>query len=211
MEQSQCPGCRERDARIAALAERVAELEGRINDLTKTPLPPRPGAALPKGPAKSMNRSLALRPLRKDEIQQLKAGLRSSRGFTVRRSQILLARAKGFTPTQIASVVGCGQFTVTKVIREFHARGIVYLRESQHLVGPHRPGRPSIEEREPGITIALERLLQDEIAGDPMGGATWVRSSLRKLAKALSSRSSAVGVLLLADREGVLDRLVLVP
>ncbi len=48
----QCPGCRERDARIAALEERVAALEGRLNDLTKPRLPPRPGAALTKGPPK---------------------------------------------------------------------------------------------------------------------------------------------------------------
>lgn len=48
----QCPGCRERDARIAALEARVAELEGRLNDLTRPPIPPRPGAALPKGPPK---------------------------------------------------------------------------------------------------------------------------------------------------------------
>jgi transposase len=48
----QCPGCRERDARIAALEARVAQLEGRLNDLTKPPLPPRPGAALPQGPTK---------------------------------------------------------------------------------------------------------------------------------------------------------------
>src|SRR5438067_2680029 len=47
-----CPGCRERDARIAALEARVAELEGRLNDLTKPRVPPRSRAALPKGPAK---------------------------------------------------------------------------------------------------------------------------------------------------------------
>jgi transposase len=52
MEQPQCPGCRERDTRIAALEERVAALEGRLNDLIKPSVPPRPGAALPKGPAK---------------------------------------------------------------------------------------------------------------------------------------------------------------
>ncbi len=40
----------QRDARIAALEARVAQLEGRLNDLTKLPLPPRPDAALPKGP-----------------------------------------------------------------------------------------------------------------------------------------------------------------
>jgi transposase len=66
MDQTLCPGCRERDAciaaleaqcragdaRVVALEKRVAELEGRLNDLTKPPLPPRPGAALPKAPAR---------------------------------------------------------------------------------------------------------------------------------------------------------------
>src|SRR5262249_32341319 len=52
MEQPQCPGCRERDARIAALEARIGELEGRVNDLTKPPVPPRPGAALPNAPGK---------------------------------------------------------------------------------------------------------------------------------------------------------------
>jgi transposase len=48
----ECPGCRERDARIAALGAKVAELEGRLHDLTKPPVPPRPAPALPKAPAK---------------------------------------------------------------------------------------------------------------------------------------------------------------
>jgi transposase len=52
MEQPQCPGCRERDARIAALEAKVADLEGRVNDLTKPVVPPRPGGALPKAPPK---------------------------------------------------------------------------------------------------------------------------------------------------------------
>jgi|SRR5580692_4211086 transposase len=50
--EAECRGCRERDARIAALEERLAELEGRMRDLTKPPEPPRPAPALPKGPAK---------------------------------------------------------------------------------------------------------------------------------------------------------------
>src|SRR5262249_61925899 len=52
MEQPGCPGCRERDARIAALEARVAALEARLNDLLEPRTPPRPAAALPKGPAK---------------------------------------------------------------------------------------------------------------------------------------------------------------
>jgi transposase len=52
MEQPECPGCRERDARLAVLEARVAELEARLHDLLKPPSAPRPPAALPKGPAK---------------------------------------------------------------------------------------------------------------------------------------------------------------
>ena len=53
MEQTPCPGCRERDARIAELEARVQELEGRFHDLTKPPTPPRAPSAMPKPPAKT--------------------------------------------------------------------------------------------------------------------------------------------------------------
>jgi transposase len=52
MEAPECTGCRERDARIAALEAKVAQLEAMVHDLTKPPLPPRPAPTLPKGPAK---------------------------------------------------------------------------------------------------------------------------------------------------------------
>jgi len=53
MEQLQCPGCRERDARIAELEARVSELEGLFHDLTKRPTPPRPSEPMPKAPGKT--------------------------------------------------------------------------------------------------------------------------------------------------------------
>src|SRR5262245_18878864 len=135
-----------------------------------------------------MSRALALRPLTADETRLLKAGLRSPKGMTVRRSQILLASAKGYSPTQIASVVGCNGITVTRVISDFHARGVASVHEERRQSGPRRPSRPRIEEREPGITAALERLVTNEIAGDPMGRASWVRSSLSKLSNALAAQ-----------------------
>ena len=47
-------------------------------------------------------------------------------------------------------------------------------------------GRKSIEKIDPAIIPALERLLSDEIAGDPMTEQRWVRSSLRLLSKQLA-------------------------
>ena len=46
-------------------------------------------------------------------------------------------------------------------------------------------GRKLIEEKDPAIVPALERLLADEIAGDPMTEQKWIRSSLRMLSKKL--------------------------
>jgi DNA-binding NarL/FixJ family response regulator len=70
-----------------------------------------------------MRRALALRSLTADETRELKLGARSTKGMTVRRSQILLASARGYSPTQIASVLGCNASTVTYVISDFHAAG----------------------------------------------------------------------------------------
>jgi hypothetical protein len=46
-------------------------------------------------------------------------------------------------------------------------------------------GRKLTEEKDPAIVPALERLLADEIAGDPMTEQKWIRSSLRVLSKKL--------------------------
>jgi len=46
-------------------------------------------------------------------------------------------------------------------------------------------GRKLIEEKDPAIVTALERLLADEIACDPMTEQKWIRSSLRMLSRKL--------------------------
>jgi hypothetical protein len=52
-----------------------------------------------------------------------------------------------------------------------------------------RPGAgPKLAEvKDPGIVAALERLLADEVAGDPMSEQRWVRSSLRRLSEQLKA------------------------
>jgi hypothetical protein len=65
------------------------------------------------------------------------------------------------------------------------------LRCTPSIVGQRyrirRPGggRKLTEAKQPGIMAALERLLADEEAGDPMGEQRWIRSSLRRLSECL--------------------------
>jgi hypothetical protein len=56
----------------------------------------------------------------------------------------------------------------------------------QHRIRRPGGGRKLIEQIDPAIIPALERLLADEIAGDPMTEQKWVRSSLRVLSKRLA-------------------------
>jgi hypothetical protein len=55
-----------------------------------------------------------------------------------------------------------------------------------------RRGPPPVEKRDPAIINALEKLLADEVAGDPMNELKWVRISLRQLEKALNERGHKI-------------------
>jgi DNA-binding NarL/FixJ family response regulator len=70
---------------------------------------------------------LFVRPLTEKERAELEAGRRSSQGFTVRRSQMLLASAKGESTTRIAKLLGCNDQTVRNAIHDFHQRGLAAL------------------------------------------------------------------------------------
>lgn len=63
-----------------------------------------------------------------------------------------------------------------------------HRRYGTQLYRIRRPGggRKLIEEIDPAIVSTLERLLADEIAGDPMTEQRWIRSSLRMLSKQLA-------------------------
>lgn len=54
-------------------------------------------------------------------------------------------------------------------------------------------GRPRTEDKYPGIEAALEEMLADEIAGDPLSERKWVRSSTRQLSKRLKEAGYKVG------------------
>src|SRR5258707_11195201 len=87
-----------------------------------------------------MEMSMTLRvwvdPVRAGERARLVAGLRSSVALHPRRSQILLASARGEQAPQIARHLGCAAQTVRNAIAALNARGPAALRKGSSR--PHR-------------------------------------------------------------------------
>jgi transposase len=75
-----------------------------------------------------MKEPIFIRSLTDTECPILRAGLRASDAFTLRRSQILLQSEAGHTPRQIARQLGCTDQTVRNLIRAFEAEGVACLR-----------------------------------------------------------------------------------
>ena len=71
-----------------------------------------------------MRRPIFVRPLTRVERDRLEAGLHSQDVYVVRRSQILLASARGEWVPRIAATLGCNDQTVRNVIREFERDGL---------------------------------------------------------------------------------------
>jgi transposase len=75
-----------------------------------------------------MQAPLFVRALTADERAALEVGLRSARGFTVRRCHSLLASAEGQHTTAIARLLQCNDQTVRNAIDAFHRRGLAALQ-----------------------------------------------------------------------------------
>ena len=75
-----------------------------------------------------MQAPLFVRPLTQQEQAELEAGRRSSQGFTVRRSQMMLASAQGKSTPTIARLIGCSDQTVRNAICDFQQRGLAALQ-----------------------------------------------------------------------------------
>lgn len=67
---------------------------------------------------------IQVRTITEEELSRLKAGLRNSESFVVRRCQILLASRRGKTPAKIADQLGCSDQHVRNVIKAFNEGGI---------------------------------------------------------------------------------------
>ncbi len=67
-----------------------------------------------------MHKRLLLRPLTDEELTAIRAGLRASDAFVLRRCQILLASRDGLAAQAIADQLHCDDETVRRVITAFH-------------------------------------------------------------------------------------------
>jgi hypothetical protein len=84
-----------------------------------------------------MQAPLFVRPLAADERAALEAGLRSPRGFTVRRCHSLLASAAGQHTTASARTFRCHDQTVRTTLHAFPIRGLAALQPTSSR--PHTP------------------------------------------------------------------------
>ena len=83
-----------------------------------------------------------------EEQRVLAAGLRSADATVLRRSQIILASARGDRVPCIARQVGCGEQAVRNRIHAFNARGAVALRPgSRRAKTIHRAFDPAQAEQ----------------------------------------------------------------
>jgi DNA-binding NarL/FixJ family response regulator len=75
-----------------------------------------------------MKARIFVRDLSEEEQQSLSAGLRSSDAFVLRRSQILLASARGEPTPSIAKALSCDEQTVRHAIHAFNQTGLSALQ-----------------------------------------------------------------------------------
>ena len=100
-----------------------------------------------------------VRQLTVEEQAALLKGTKSSMGFTVRRSHILLLSVEGLTPQQIAERLHCGDQTVRNVIRAFEYKGVGCLQEKSHR--PHQDHRVFDRQRLRRLQEILHRSPRD--------------------------------------------------
>jgi hypothetical protein len=91
--------------------------------------------------------------------------------------------------TRFARITGLSRDTIRRGQRELaypDPRAVGRIRRAGG-------GRQRVEKKCPLILVALEDLLRDSVAGDPMSGMRWTHQSIRKLCAALRQRGLPIG------------------
>jgi transposase len=107
----------------------------------------------------SMKTAIFIRPLSENERSQIQVGLRSKDAFVLRRSQVLLASARGERAPAIASQFGCHRQTVLNIIHGFNTQGLAVLQEGSSR--PHRLRTTFPEEALEALQDLLHRSPRD--------------------------------------------------
>jgi hypothetical protein len=96
-----------------------------------------------------MRKPIYIRSITTTEHQALQEGLRAADAFVLRRSQILLASARGQHARLIAAALGCDDQTVRNAIQAFNTRGLPALqrRSSAPHQTPHAVFTPARREQ----------------------------------------------------------------
>jgi hypothetical protein len=109
--------------------------------------------------------------------------------------------------TRVCAATGLSHKTVVRGLHELQRLDAVPAGSESSAEPPPDPayrrehdrirrlgaGRKLTEVKDPGVIAALEQMLVDEVAGDPMGEQRWVRSSLRHLSERLTAGGHLIG------------------
>lgn len=93
----------------------------------------------------------------------------------------------------LAGVTGLSNQTISTWKRKLRLSKTASAGSLVHHQRIGRVGRKLTELKDPAIEPALEKMLSDEVAGDPMSQQRWVRSSLRNLSKKLKEQGHQAG------------------
>jgi hypothetical protein len=113
--------------------------------------------------------------------------------YLSRRQQTLWAAAEAQVIGRggcllLASLTGIASQTISTRKRQFKLTGMTPAGSLISCKRSAGAGRKPTEVNDPGIEPALQQMLSEEVAGDPMGLQRWVRSSLRTLSKRLGDQ-----------------------
>lgn len=106
-----------------------------------------------------MKPPIYVRPLTDAEREAVETGLRSSDAFTLRRSQILAASARGGQVPQIARSLSCDEQTVRNAIHAFHRQGVSALAKRSSAVHTDQAAFPPAAAE--GLRALLHRSPRD--------------------------------------------------
>ena len=120
---------------------------------------------------------LFVREVTEEERGALEAGLRSSKVFTLKRSQTVLASLRGQNATEIAAALGCSTQNVRNAIKRFNEQGIRSLQarsSAAHRLANRELDREALEQ--------LKALLHETPRSFGIERSTWTLSALAVVA-----------------------------